>query len=130
TFYMIGDNGFRLWIDGQLVIDHWVDDDWDNEQDSEPISLEAGKKYDIKIEFFEDVGGSNLHFRWSSSSQSKEIVPRENLYTPKDFNYSGPIQVKVDKSGELVELNFKKDINSLPDDAKDHFNIMGNDTKM
>ncbi len=26
TFSVIGDNGFRLWIGGQLVIDHWVDD--------------------------------------------------------------------------------------------------------
>lgn len=31
TFSIIGDNGFRLWIDGRLAIDHWVDD-WDREQ--------------------------------------------------------------------------------------------------
>src|SRR3569833_2384013 len=33
TFYAIGDNGFRLFIAGAPVIDHWVGD-WDTEQTS------------------------------------------------------------------------------------------------
>src|ERR1041384_7936665 len=31
TFHAIGDNGFRLFVDGKPVIDHWVGD-WDREQ--------------------------------------------------------------------------------------------------
>lgn len=128
TFSMIGDNGFRLWVDDELIIDHWVND-WENEQVSEPISLKANQKYDIKIEFFEDYGGSNLHLRWSSSSQPKEALPRENLYTPVDFDYSGPKAAIVDQSGKTVELNFTKDINSLPKNAEDHFNLMDSNKK-
>ncbi|WP_054860274.1 PA14 domain-containing protein [Gracilibacillus sp. JCM 18860] len=89
TFSMIGDNGFRLWIDNELVIDHWVND-WDNEQKSTPISLEAGKMYDIKIEYFEDMGGSNLKLSWSSDSQPKEVIPIQNLYLPEDYSVPGP----------------------------------------
>lgn len=62
TFYMTGDNGFRLWIDDQPVIDHWVND-WDVEQTSAPISLQGGVKYSFKVEYFEDFGGSNLYLR-------------------------------------------------------------------
>jgi hypothetical protein len=90
TFSMIGDNGFRLWVDGQLVIDHWVDD-WDVEQTSQPVRLEAGQKYDIKVELFEHVGGANLRLWWQSPSQPKEIVPTEALYLPEGF---GPDDVK------------------------------------
>lgn len=90
TFSMIGDNGFRLWVDGQLVIDHWVDD-WDVDQTSQPIRLEAGQKYDIKVEYFEHTGGANLRLWWQSPSQPKEIVPTEALYLPEGF---GPDDVK------------------------------------
>ena len=62
VFSMIGDNGFRLWIDGKPVIDHWVDD-WEKEQTSQPVELTAGKAYDFKVEYFEHFGGSNLHLQ-------------------------------------------------------------------
>lgn len=55
TFSIIGDNGFRLWVGGQLAIDHWVDD-WDREQTAQPIELTAGQSYDIKLEYFEHYG--------------------------------------------------------------------------
>jgi hypothetical protein len=48
-FYIMADNGFRLWIDGKLAIDHWVND-WDKEQTSAAIHLEAGKKVGFKLE--------------------------------------------------------------------------------
>ena len=100
TFSMIGDNGFRLWVDGQLVIDHWVDD-WDVEQTSQPLRLEAGRKYDIKVEYFENVGGANLRLWWQSPSQPREIVPTEALYLPEGF---GPDDVKKWEP-ELLSMN-------------------------
>ena len=50
------------------------------------ISLQAGKRYDIKVEYFEHVGGSNLRLRWESASQPKEIVPPEALSLPEGFD--------------------------------------------
>src|SRR6266496_3175959 len=89
TFYMVGDNGFRLWVNDQLIIDHWVDD-WGNPQTSTPIALQAGQKYDIKVEFFEDFGGSNLHLSWSSASQ-----PRRSSPTPRSTcRRASPIPVR------------------------------------
>jgi hypothetical protein len=78
TFYMTSDNGRRLWINNQLVIDKWVND-WDIEY-SGTITLTAGQLYDIKVEYFEDFGGANTRLRWSSASQPKEIIPRNQLY--------------------------------------------------
>ena len=123
TFSMIGDNGFRLWVDGQLIIDHWVND-WNNEQVSEPIALEAGQKYDIKVEFFEDFGGSNLFLRWSSPSQQKEIVPREALYLPEGFDYRGPLAASVSTDGKTIRLDFGETLTPLPDGAAEHFEAL------
>ena len=79
TFYITSDNGRRLWIDNQLIIDKWISD-WDIEY-SGSITLEAGKKYDIKVEYFEEVGGANIRLRWSSPSQVKQIIPQTYFYS-------------------------------------------------
>jgi hypothetical protein len=81
TFSMTGDNGFRLWVDGKPVIDHWVDD-WDKEQTGIPVALEAGRRYDLKIEYFEHFGGANLHLSWEGPGLPKQIVPTCSLYPP------------------------------------------------
>ncbi|HEY6915100.1 MAG TPA: PA14 domain-containing protein, partial [Paludibacter sp.] len=79
TFYIDSDNGRRLWINNQLVIDKWISD-WGTEY-SGTIDLEAGKKYDIKVEYFEEIGGASIRLRWSCPSQIKQIVPQANLFS-------------------------------------------------
>jgi len=127
TFYMVGDNGFRLWVNDQLIIDHWVDD-WGNPQTSTPIALQAGQKYDIKVEFFEDFGGSNLHLSWSSASQPKEIVPNSALYLPPGFTYPGPLSSTVSADGGTVALAFDKAMQDLPAGEIAHFRLPVNGT--
>ncbi|MFM9279805.1 PA14 domain-containing protein [Paenibacillus jiagnxiensis] len=120
TFSMIGDNGFRLYIDGQLAIDHWKND-WDVEYSSSPITLEAGRKYDIKIEYFEDYGGSNLYLRWESPSVPKEIVPAEAFYLPAD--YDGPVSAEIAQDGKHVELAFMNELSAVPDTLAEHLSV-------
>lgn len=79
TFYITSDNGRRLWINDQLVIDKWIND-WDVTYSGE-ITLNAGEKYSIKIEYFEENGGANIKFEWSSALQPREIVPTSQLFS-------------------------------------------------
>lgn len=82
TLYLIGDNGFRLWLDGKLVVDHWKDDH-DVEQQSVPIRVEAGSEHDLKVEYFNATGGANLRLSWSSASTPKQLIPAESFLLPK-----------------------------------------------
>jgi len=78
TFYTTTDDGVRLWVDNTLIVDKWVDQgptEW-----SGTISLTAGTKYDIKMEYYENTGGAAAQLRWSSASQAKEIIPASQLY--------------------------------------------------
>ncbi|WP_408011285.1 sugar-binding domain-containing protein [Pseudalkalibacillus sp. A8] len=132
TFYMIGDNGFRLWIDGELVIDFW-EDKWDIEQKSIPISLEAGKEYDIKVEYFEHYGGSNLKLYWSSESVPKQIIPSSAFYLPEGYDFNGGLErLQVLEDGKHVELTFEQSLEKLPRNLEDHFsiNLNGRDWKV
>lgn len=78
TFYTVSDDGVRLWINGQLVIDNWTYHP--ATEDSGTIVLTRGQKYDIKLEYFESVYEAVIQLKWSSASQAKQIVPQSQLY--------------------------------------------------
>ncbi|MFC8668620.1 PA14 domain-containing protein [Streptomyces sp. NPDC057199] len=123
TFSIIGDNGFRLWVDGKPVIDHWVDD-WDREQTGAPVELTAGKAYDIKIEYFEHYGGSNLHVRWTPPGGSKTAVPQSAFLLPEGYDYNGAIAATVLKDGRTLRLDFVQTLAAAPAGLTDHLDAV------
>ncbi|MBI4232649.1 glycoside hydrolase family 3 C-terminal domain-containing protein [Candidatus Peregrinibacteria bacterium] len=66
------DDGVRLWLDGKLLIDKWTDRA--PTSDEADVTLEAGKKYDIKIEYYENSGGAVARLGWSLSSTTNEDI--------------------------------------------------------
>ncbi|MFF1357817.1 PA14 domain-containing protein [Streptomyces sp. NPDC058297] len=119
TFSVTGDNGFRLWVDGKLAIDHWVDD-WDKEQTSQPVELTAGQAYDIKVEYFEHFGGSNLHLRWTEPGETKEAIPSSAFRLPDGWDYDGAISTTVLKDGRTLKLDFAQSLAAPPAGIADH----------
>jgi hypothetical protein len=84
TFFVNSDNGRRLWVNDQIIIDKWIDD-YDIEY-SGKLSLQAGQRYNIKLEYFESTGGAYCRLEWISPQQLREIVPRSQLYS---LDYTG-----------------------------------------
>jgi len=80
-FYTLADDGIRLWINGSLIIDNWTNQDA-TEKKSNAIPLDAGKKYDIMIEYYENTGAAVAMLYWSAHNTPKQIVPRSQLYPP------------------------------------------------
>ena len=78
TFYTVSDDGIRLWVNGQQIINNWTyhGDTWDSGQ----ISLQAGVNYDIRLEFFEGGGYATARLLWSSPSQTQAVIPTNRLY--------------------------------------------------
>jgi uncharacterized repeat protein (TIGR01451 family) len=78
TFYTNTDDGVRLWVNGVLLVDRWVDQvatEW-----SGTISLTAGVRYAIVMEFYENTTNAVAQLSWSSVSQPKVIIPATQLY--------------------------------------------------
>jgi len=78
TFYTLTDDGVRLWVDGQPIIDNWTDHG--RTEDQGTVALTAGRKVQIRMEFYESTGNALASLAWSSTSQAKEIVPQRQLY--------------------------------------------------
>ncbi|MHB9142040.1 MAG: PA14 domain-containing protein [Paludibacter sp.] len=92
TFYITSDNGRRVWVDNKLIIDKWV-----NNQSpySDTISLTAGQKYDLKVEYFETNSTAKCILEWASGFQSKEVVPQSQLYDVLSSNNNITISSKL-----------------------------------
>ena len=78
TLRTVSDEGVRLWIDGQLLIDDWTAHVVRTR--SATISLQAGQRYDIRLEYFDNLGAAQIRLQWLSASQPLEAVPATQLY--------------------------------------------------
>lgn len=79
TVHVTADDGVRLWVNNNLLIDQWGYKP--NNEYSASIALKAGQKYAIKMEFFDSKYGATAQLRWSSKSTPKYIIPRTQLYS-------------------------------------------------
>jgi len=80
TFYTQADDGIRLWVNGVQLVDNWQNQG--TTERSGTISLVAGQKYDIVVEYYENTGGATSKLLWSSASTTKAIIPALQLYPP------------------------------------------------
>jgi beta-glucosidase len=57
-----GNDGYRLWLDGKLVIDNWKKQTYSTKMVE--LAFEQGHDYAIRVEFFEPVGNAHLKLIW------------------------------------------------------------------
>jgi len=79
TFLAQADDGVRLWVNNQLLIDKWQASagEW-----SGSIDLEAGKKYSLVMQYFDQNGNALAKLSWSSPSTPRRIIPAEQFSPP------------------------------------------------
>ena len=57
-----GNDGFRLWLDGRLIVDRWRKGS--HRTVSADVRLEKGKAYDLRLEFHEPVRNGEVRLVW------------------------------------------------------------------
>jgi alpha-D-xyloside xylohydrolase len=90
------DDGVRLYIDGKKVVDSWRERS--AEIDNYIMDLEAGKEYDITIEYFESGGGASARFSWTG--EKNKI----------DSHFSDQIGLSCRTPGMAQQMSFKSKI--------------------
>jgi len=64
---MTTDDGSRLYIDGKLLIDNWVDQAGITR--TAEIALEGGREYELVAEYYENFGAANARLGWIPTSE-------------------------------------------------------------
>ena len=77
TFYVRSDDGTRLWVNGTLLIDQWVDRE--ATESSGTIGLTKDVPADIVLEYYENSGDAVCQFSWSSANTAKAAIPTSAL---------------------------------------------------
>ncbi|MBV9470426.1 MAG: family 16 glycosylhydrolase, partial [Abitibacteriaceae bacterium] len=76
TFYANTDDGVRLYVNNQLIINNWQAG---STTTTGTINLTAGQWYDFRMEYFDGTGNAQAQLYWSSPSTPKQLVPTTQL---------------------------------------------------
>jgi hypothetical protein len=95
TFSTLTDDGVRLWVDGQLIINDWTVHSATYRY--APINLEANTEYSVTMEFFEGGGQASAQLYWLPpftsggrlASDPGLIIPATNLTPHGDCDANG-----------------------------------------
>jgi beta-glucosidase len=64
---LMSDDGSRLYLDGKEIIEQWRDHG--EETKSAPVTLEAGKEYDLRVEYYENSGMASIRIGWDTQEE-------------------------------------------------------------
>jgi len=87
TFFARTDNGVRLWVDGRLVIDHWVSGGVTEQ--SGALTLAGGRMYALRLEYGHSGGDAQGQLSWQVPGGEKEVIPAAYLRSGRDCNGNG-----------------------------------------
>jgi uncharacterized repeat protein (TIGR03806 family) len=93
-FVTTADDGVRLFINGQLLIDDWVDKT-NATSKTNSLSLIAQQYYSIELDYYQKTNSAGVSLSWSSPSTSFQVVPQAQLYPftnpPPDVVLNAPL---------------------------------------
>ncbi len=95
------DDGVRLWVDGQLLIDDWTVHAATYRYAT--VDLAANTQYAITMEFFEAGGGAVAQLLWTPPGGVDVVIPASNLKPNLDCDSNGvPDDCDPDTDGDSV----------------------------
>ncbi len=104
TFSTTTDDGVRLWVNNQLIIDRYVDQaptTWTG-----TIALTAGVPYTIRMDYYENGGGAVARLRWQSTTQPLEVIPVTQMYGPTAVPIAPNNLAAVPFNGNRIDLSW------------------------
>jgi hypothetical protein len=76
---VISDDRARLWLDGELILDEWYEHA--EALATAIVNLEAGRRYVLRLDYFENRGKALVRLLWSSPSTPQQVIPQTQLHS-------------------------------------------------
>ncbi|NBR85447.1 MAG: hypothetical protein EBS84_08205 [Proteobacteria bacterium] len=78
TFHLDADDGAKLWLADRLICDAWHVAD--GAEISGDIELKQGERYELRLEYYDNLGPAHVRLSWTGPGIPKSIVPRSQLH--------------------------------------------------
>lgn len=110
AFHVLADDGVRLWVNHELLIDAW------QEQEATPYSasiyLEKGQAYDVRIEYFNTIIHSVLQIQWQIPEEMFSLagLPVLSKETSISADYLTPGRAPKKEKTNLMVADVDKNI--------------------
>jgi len=88
TITVRADDGVRLWLDGTLRIDRWIDQSATSYDTT--ITLSAGQVVSVRFEMYENGGDAEARLWWSGPGITAQAIPLSALALPVDTSPPQP----------------------------------------
>ncbi len=102
TFWLATDDGGRMQLGNDLKLEKWQKQEAG--ETNGVVRLEAGRRYDLRVEYFDNVGNARVRLLWSGPGFAKSVVPRSQLHptSPPDLS-----EAKLAVANGLLATYFK-----------------------
>jgi beta-glucosidase len=109
TFGLTSDDGSRLFINGQQVIDNWRDQAANTE--TAQVSLTAGQPAQIEVDYYQDGGDASVNLGWQTPNddlltQATTLAAKSDvaIVYANDFESEGSDLQDIDLPGEQNQM--------------------------
>ncbi len=93
TFYVTADDGARLWVDDQLIVQRTFFQGTGEMRGQ--IRLKGSHRVNVRVEFIQQTGNASVKLEWASASQTRQVVPTNRLYPTTDVPSGGALMREV-----------------------------------
>ncbi len=104
TFLTRTDDGARLWVNGELLVNDWNDHPSTTYSGTTSTPLVAGQPYSIRMDYYENGGGAAAWLGWESASQPRKAINEIYLMPGKGIGDRGKDWIRNPANGHYYKL--------------------------
>ncbi len=93
TFTVTADDGARLWVDDQLIVQRTFFQGTGEMRGQ--IKLKGGHRVNLRLEYLQISGNASVKLEWASASQTRQVVPTLRLYPTTEIPNGGGLMREV-----------------------------------
>ncbi|HAS84124.1 MAG TPA: beta-glucosidase [Verrucomicrobia bacterium] len=98
------DDGVRIWLNGAMIVDDWSSHGVRSKV-SDTLHLEAGKPYELRMEYFDGGDSAEAHLEWIPPKGAVEVVAEKTKSSTLVVYVCGFSTQHADEGRDLMNLN-------------------------
>ena len=114
TFTIVADDGVRLWIDDQRLINDWTAGPVRTLTVTTPFS--EAQSHSLRVDYFDAEGQAQIRLLWQGPDQTEQVIPSGPIQPPYNAYGPGPARAQTQVRQDR-DLSWKRGYKALQHDV-------------